>query len=164
MDRVVRLEELPLPHLLPAKDRAAHLDVPRELHGQGAGTAEQLPAQHVLDHGAHDAGDADAVMLEERAVLGGDDRLPQHLRDVVVADDDTPLNGELADELAPAGLHARDGVGRVVVERDDLRQIRSVREQRSAYDAEDRGYGEQTDESGRSVRASGRSRHAVPGL
>ena len=164
MDRVVGLEQLPLPHLLAAQDLAAHLDVARELHGQGACAAEQLAPQHVLDRGADDARHADAVVPEEGVVLGGDDRLPEDVRDVVVADDDAPLDGELADQLTPPGLHARDGVGRVVVEGDDLRKVRRVGEQDAAYDPEDGGDREQPDESSRSVRASGRSRHALPGL
>ena len=73
--------------------------VARELLRDGAG-ALALAGQHVLHDGViamprH----ADAEVLVEPGVLGGDDRLAQHRRDVVVADDDAPLGGELADRL-----------------------------------------------------------------
>ena len=62
----------------------------------------------------------------EVGILGGDDRLPEHRVDVVVADDDAPLRGELADQLIVGRVDARDGAGRVVVERGDLRQVAGV--------------------------------------
>jgi hypothetical protein len=50
-------------------------------------------------------------VLFEVGVSVGDDRLPQHGRDVVVADHDAALGGELADDVAVARLDAGDGVG-----------------------------------------------------
>ena len=62
-----------------------------------------------------DARDAQAEVLLEVGVLGGDDRLAQERGDVVVADDDPALGGELAD-TSPFAREARDGVRLVVVE------------------------------------------------
>ena len=53
---------------------------------------------------ATDAPDVDAEVAIELGVLGGDDRLAQERVDVVVADDDAPLGGELADDLAVRGV------------------------------------------------------------
>ena len=55
--------------------------------------------------GDDDAPDVDAEMPVELGVFGGDDRLAQQRVDVVVADDDAALRGELADHLA--GLRRR---------------------------------------------------------
>ena len=56
----------------------------------------------VDERGDEDAPDVHADMALELGVFGRDDRLAQHRVDVVVADDDAALGGELADDLALA--------------------------------------------------------------
>ena len=98
--------------------------------------------------GDDDAPDVDAEVAIELGVLGRDDRLAQQRVDVVVADDDAALRGELADDLAVGGVDARDRARRVVVERGDLRQVAGVGEQHAAQDAEHRRDDEQRDDAG----------------
>ena len=117
----------------------------RELLRDRAG-AGALAGEHVLDGRDDDARDAQAEVLLEVGVLGGDDRLPQHRRHVVVADDDAALGGELADHLAVAREEAGDRVRLVVVERADLGQVVGVGEEHAAERAEQRGDQEQGDE------------------
>ena len=81
-------------------------------------------------------------------VLGGDDRLPQHRRHVVVADDHAALDREFANLLTVAREQARDGVWTVVVEGADLRQVAGIREQNAAQGAERGGDQEEENEDG----------------
>ena len=60
-------------------------------------------------------------------------------RDVVVADDDAALGGELADDLPSRGQQPGDGVRPVVVERADFGQVVRVGEEHTADGAEERG-------------------------
>ena len=101
-----------------------------------------------VTRGDDDAPDVDAEVPVELGVLGRDDRLPQQRVDVVVADDDAALGGELADHLAVARVDARDRARRVVVERRDLRQVAGVGEEHAAEDAEHRRDDEQRDDAG----------------
>jgi len=84
----------------------------------------------------------------ELGVLGGDDRLPQHRVDVVVADDHAALGRELADHLAAAGVDPGDRAGRIVVERGDLGQVSGIGEHHAADDTERRHDDEQCDDAG----------------
>ena len=131
---------------LPAGDARARVDTaphvvglqeqhPRHLLGDGAG-AGALLVHDVLDGGDDDARQAEADVLLEVLVLGRDDRLAQQGRDAVVAHDEPPLLGELADDVAVAGVDAGDGARRVVVERRDLRQVAGKRKQDAAHRAE----------------------------
>ena len=97
---------------------------------------------------ADDARDAEAEVLLELGVLGGDDGLLQLRRDRLVGDDLAPLDRELADHLAARAVDARDRARRVVVERGDLRQVAGVGEDDAGRDAEDRGDHEEDDEAG----------------
>ena len=108
---------------------------PRQLLGDGAG-AGALLVHHVLDGGDDDARQAEADVLLEVLVLGRDDRLAEQGRDAVVVHDQPSLLGELADDVAVAGIDAGDRAGRVVVERRDLRQVPREREQDAAHRAE----------------------------
>ena len=78
-------------------------------------------------------------MLLEIRVLAGDDRLAQRGRDVVVADDDAPFDGELADDPAVAREHTGNGVRLIAVERADLRKVVGVREEHAAEGAQQSG-------------------------
>ena len=99
----------------------------------------RCPVSDVLDGGHQDARDAQAEVLLEVGVLGGDDGLAQHRRDVVVADDDAPLGGELADDARRCERgQAGDGVRAVVVERADLREVVGEGEEHAADGARGR--------------------------
>ena len=87
-------------------------------------------------------------MPVEIGVFGGDDRLAQHRIDVVVSDDNAPLRREFPDQLSLRGVDARDGAGRIVVERGDLREVVGVREHHSAQDAEHRRDDEERHDAG----------------
>ncbi len=81
-------------------------------------------AQHVLDERAHHAAIVDAVVVEELGVLGGDHRLDQDLRDLVVRDHRALLGAELADHRAVAVHDPRDLLRVIVAERLQRRQLR----------------------------------------
>ena len=82
------------------------------------------------------ARDADAQMIFEGLILGRDDGLSQKRRDLLVPHDNPPLGGELADGLALEVEDARDGIGRVVVQSGNLRQVVGRREQQAAERAQ----------------------------
>ena len=69
-------------------------------------------------------------------------------RDVVVADDDPALGGELADDVAVARQDAGDGVRPVVVEGADLGEVVGVGEEHAADRAEQRGGQEERGDRG----------------
>ena len=106
------------------------------------------PFEQVLCRRDAHAPEVDAEMAIELGVLGRDDRLAQQWVDLVVADDDAALRGELADHLSGAGVDAGDRARRVVVERGDLRQVTGVGEHHAAEDAEHRRHHEQRDDPG----------------
>ena len=76
-------------------------------------------------------------MLEEPRILRGQDRLAEVLRNVVVVDDDAALDRELANELTILPEHARDGVGRIAVERADFGKVVGIGEQHPAQRAQE---------------------------
>ena len=94
-------------------------------------------------------------MFEEARVLRGQNRVPQIVRDVVVMNDDAPLDGELADQLAILAEHAGDRVGRVIVEGADFGQIIRIREQHAAQRAEQRRGDKQCSDTGVTSVANG---------
>ena len=95
----------------------------RELLRDRAGPAAAA-ASHGPPHGRHEqAANADAAVLEERTVLGRDERVAQHRRNVGVRDDHAPFGRELADDGAVASDDAGDRSRRVLVERRDLREV-----------------------------------------
>ncbi len=67
-----------------------------QLLGDRAAAAPLLAQQHAAD-GADGAAEVDPPVGIELVVLGGDDRLLQDRRDVVAADDDALLDGEVLD-------------------------------------------------------------------
>ncbi len=129
------LLDLPLQGFL-LRQPELFFQIARELLRQRAGALRAAPLEDVGGGRGEDAPDVDADVPIELGVLGGDDGLPEQGVDVVVADDDPALRGELADDLAVGGIDARDRARRVVVERRHLRQIAGVREQHAAENAE----------------------------
>ena len=95
-----------------------------------------------------DRRDAQADVRVEVGIFGGDERLAKERGDVVVADDQPSLDGEVANQLAVGGVDARDGARVVVVERGNFREIAGVCEQHAAQNAEHRGDDEQRDDAG----------------
>ncbi len=90
--------------------------------------------------------------LLELGVLAGDDGLPQCRRDVVVANDDAALGGELADLLSVGGHQPGDGAWLVVVERADRSDIVRVDEGQAAEGAQEGSHDEEGKETGVAVR------------
>ena len=124
------------------------LEVAGQLLGEGTGALRAPPLHDVGQRRDRDAPDVHAEMAIELGVLGRDDGLAQHGVDVVVADDDTPLRGELADDLAVGRQHTRDRARRVVVERRHLRQVARIGEENAAQDPEHGRNDEQRRDSG----------------
>ena len=87
-------------------------------------------------------------MTEKAGILGGDDRLSQHLGDVVVADDDPLLGRELPDLLAAGRIHPCDGAWRVVVKRRHLRQVSGIGEHHAADASSERRHDKDEDTFG----------------
>src|SRR3989442_7674959 len=127
----------------------AQEQVARELLCQRA-RATPLPVDDVSHRRNQDPRNAEPEVLLERRVLGGDDRLSQGGRDVVVADDSTALGGELANRLTVAGEQARNRARLVIIERRDLGQVVRAGEQDAAQRAEQRREDEHGDKSGSS--------------
>ena len=86
-------------------------------------------------------------MLLKVRVLTGENRLPQHRRDVVVTNHDAPLDSELIDDLPVACEQAGDRVGLIGVEGADLGQIVGVGEEDAAECPEQRHDHEEGDEA-----------------
>ena len=122
--------ELPLERLLVGQEQ-----VPRQLLGQRAG-AVALAVDDVLDRRDEQARNAEAEVVFEGLIFGGDDGLSEQRRDLLVGHDDAALGGELADDLALEVEDARDRVRRVVVERGNLRQVVGGSEEQAAERAE----------------------------
>ena len=119
--RVVGLQELSLPRLLEPETLASQPDVPGELHRDRARAGiGQIPLEDVRHQGDDDPGDVDPDVGEELSVFGRDDGVPEHLRDLVVTEDQPALRGELADQLPTTRVQARDGARRVPVELRDF--------------------------------------------
>ena len=92
LHRQQQLLDLALPGLLVGEEQLAG-----ELLGQRAGAAGLAHLDQVGDDGAGQPGEAQAEVLEEAGVLGGQDGLAHLQRDVVVAQDHATLDRELAD-------------------------------------------------------------------
>ncbi len=137
-DRDQRFLDLPLPAAI--ADREADFggeQVACQLLRDGAAAGRLAARGDVAQQRQHHSRDAEARVLEEPRILRGQDRLAQVLRDVVVVDDDAALDRELANELTILPEHARDGVGRVAVERADFRKVVGIGEQHPAQRAQE---------------------------
>ena len=143
-----RLVDLPCPELLGAKwRRPVERHLPGQLLGQRAGAASAL-SQDVLDERDGRPPQVDPKMAKEGGVLRGDDRVPEHLRDVVVADDDPPLGRKLGDLFATGRIHPCDGVWRVVVQGCHLCAVWGVGEHHTADTTGERRHDQQEDAFG----------------
>jgi len=106
------------------------------------------PVDHIAREPQQDRRNAQANVRIESGVLGRDKGLTEEGRDVVVADDEAPLDGEIANQFAIAGIDARDRVRVVVIERGNFRQVARVREEHATQRAEHRGDDEEGDDAG----------------
>ena len=134
LDREDGFLDLPLPRLFVGEEQLAG-----ELLGQRARAAGLPPLEDVLHQRDDDAGNAEAEVLLEAGVFGGEDRLLQLRRDRFVGNDLAPLDRELADDFATRAVDPRDRARRVVVERRDPRQVAGIGEEHAAGHAERRG-------------------------
>ena len=131
-----------------AKPISVGKQVARELLGQRAAARRLSGGDEIAHQRKHHARDAQPGVIEEVAVFGRDDRVAQVLGNLLVGDDDAPLDGEVAGDGPVAVEHARDGVGRVVVQRRDERQIVGVGEHDAAQRAEERRDHEERGDAG----------------
>jgi hypothetical protein len=161
LHREQQLLHLAFPGLLVGEEQLAG-----ELLRERAGAAGLAHLHQVGDHGAHQAGGAEAEVVEEVAVFRRQHGVAHHRRNLVVAQHHAPFGGELADHGVVAAEHARDGVGPVGVERRDRRQIVGVGEEDAARRAGQRGADEEQGESGvtreRGERSHGREAIVPP--
>ncbi len=88
--------------------------VPGHLHGDGACPLAPPPGDQIRIGRSYDADIIDAGMLVEPVVLGGEDRLLHHRRDVLDADRHAAFLAELADQDAVGGVDAQRDLGLVV--------------------------------------------------
>ena len=100
--------------------------VARQLHGQGGGALRAPMGAQVVDQRAEDAEEIDAAVGLEGLVLNGDDGLPQNRGEVVVIDDDAPLQGKGADHPALVVVQVGRGGRPIALQVVDLRQIDRV--------------------------------------
>ncbi len=117
----------------------ARLCSPGQASGQGADP-------HLADH-ARKTEVVDAVMREEALVLGGEKRLPDDRRDVVVVRDVAVLVGQFDERLAVGVVDTADGrkleadegveIGEVVAAGVDVMQLASCNERGSRHHGED---------------------------
>jgi hypothetical protein len=98
-------------------------------------------------------------MRIESGVFGGDDRLPEVRRNVVVPDNEAALDGKIANQLAVRRVDARDRVGVVAVEGRNFRKIAGLGEEHATQNAGHRGHDKQGDEDGVSREANNVMRH-----
>ena len=146
LDRQNRFFDLPLDRFFVAETELIP-QVPGELLRQSARPLRCAALNDVGDGRDEDAPDVDPEMALELGILGGNNRVAQQRIDVVVADDDAPLSGELADDRTVGGVDARDRARRVIVECRHSWQIARVGEEDTTEDPEYRRDDEQRDET-----------------
>jgi len=113
-------------HLAIDAGLAGQQDVLRHLLGDGRAALEPPPrrgVEDVLEHRPPQAGNVDAAVIEEVAVLGREERLDHRQRNLLVGHIDAPLVRELADQGAVPGVDAGGGGGPVVGQVGGVRQV-----------------------------------------
>ncbi len=158
LNRENRFLDLSRPPLLVLEEQLA-----RQLLRQRAGARGLAALHQVLHGGEDDVGDAEAEVLEERIVLGGEDRVPEGRRNVLVPDDDAPLDREFANDVPARAVDARDRARGVVVERGDLREIAGEGEDHARDAPEHRRDQEEDDEARAPGYANDISSHVTAG-
>ena len=87
--------------------------------GGSAGAVRELrldAVEQVARKPQHDRRHAQTHVCVKACIFGGDERLPEKWGDVIVANHQPSLDGEVANQFAARGVDARDGVGVVAVE------------------------------------------------
>ena len=157
LDRQEDLVDLPGPRLLGRQEDRA-----RELLRERGGALRHPARRDVAQGGAADADEVDAAVVVEPRVLGGEERLDHHVRDVRALDEHAALDREARDDRAVGAAELRDDVGPVRRELGDLRNPDRAREGVSGADAEAGGEedGQEQDGQGReAARAHGSFSH-----
>ena len=117
---------------------AGQEEVARHLHRDRARALVAPARKDVAHRGARDADRIDARMLEEARVLGRQDGVPHHRRNVLDAHEAAALLAELPDQHAVGGVDPQRDLGTVVGDRLERRQA-VVGEQRGERKAEQPG-------------------------
>ena len=113
-------------HLAPEAFVGREKEHAGELHGECAGALGFAALHDVAPGRLSHPREVNAPVLFEVLVFGYQDGVLQHLRHLVVSDQDAPLEGEAAHQLPVVGVELGDHVGPVVFQRADLRQIAGV--------------------------------------
>ena len=103
-------------------------EVARQLHGQRRCALGAPVRAYVVPGGAGHAKDVDAPVRLEVFVFDGDDGLAEDGREAVVADNLAALQGEGADDAAPAVVEIGGGGGAVLFELLNLGEVDGVDE------------------------------------
>ena len=98
-------------------------EIPRDLHGDGAGALPAPAGSEVGHGGAHYALVVDAGVLVETLILGGQDRSLEDLGHLGDFHHGAPLLAEFADQHTLGGVHAQRNLGLVVGEDFERRQV-----------------------------------------
>ena len=103
--------------------------IARELHGQGRSALHLAAGLDVAIGRADDPPEIDAGVPVEIFVFNRNQRVAQHRREIVVADDHAALQRERSDDAAVIVVKFGDGTGPVSFQGVDLRQVGGVDEQ-----------------------------------
>ncbi len=98
--------------------------IARELHRDRAPALAHAACRHVGRERAHEPLPVDARVLEEPVILGGEERIHHHLRDVRRGDRDAALLADLGDQLAVTGVHGERKLHAQVAQLGGFGQVR----------------------------------------
>src|SRR6266566_8230047 len=76
-----------------------------------------------------------APMLFKVLIFGREDGVFQDLRNLLVGEQDAPLQSETADDLAVVGIKLGDNVGTKIFESANLRKVARINEDQSCHRA-----------------------------
>ncbi len=94
-----------------------------DLLGDGASPLDDPPRLEILEEGPGHALHVEPLVLEEAGVLGGDEGLDHHLRDVFVFDDFSVFEEKLVDQLVIVRIDPRRDAGTVVLQGGDAGEL-----------------------------------------
>ena len=107
-----------------------------ELHRQRAGAFGDAMREKIPPRRARDAREIHAPVLLEMLVLGGENGVLQDRRNLLVGQQDAPLQREAADDLAVVGVKFGDDVGTKIFQGANLREIARIDKQQPGQRAD----------------------------